>query len=313
MNFECIAYVAAVTRAPERAAEVLGGVLELPRADLEGPQGPVPVFTVGKSALALFEPDDPFVDSAEDTGIHHIALATPDPAAAHEAALVAGVASETDPAPRAALNHVGEAFELPLAATGGVRTRLHPPLALPPAAGWIERFDHIGIATNDQAAIEDCFATRLGFAVESRQSDVEVSISVESFTSDKYGIVYHNRPPRRVGGGRVLFITIGDTELEIIEPLEFGADAPQVRHGEQGDTRQDMGTLARFVDRRGAGLHHVAFKVPDIAEALRRGRDAGCRMIDERGRPGSRRALIGFIHPSALGGFLIHFDEREEL
>ena len=54
--------------------------------------------------------------------------------------------------------------------------------------------------------------------MESRQSDVEVSIAVERFTSDKYGIVCHRRPPRRVGGGRVVFITIADTELEVIEP-----------------------------------------------------------------------------------------------
>ena len=42
-------------------------------------------------------------------------------------------------------------------------------------------------------------------------------------------------------------------------------------------------------------------------------REAGCRMIDDHGRPGSRRAMIGFIHPAALGGVLVHFDAREEL
>ena len=190
---------------------------------------------------------------------------------------------------------------------------MSPLLELPPPSGWVERFDHVGISTNDCAGTEACFARKLGYEVESRQSDVEVSIAVESFTSDKYGIIYHNRPPRRVGGGRVVFITIGDTELEVIEPLEFGPDAPEVLHGERGDTKQDMGTLARYVDRRGPGLHHVAFKVPDADDALRRAREAGCRMIDDRGRPGSRRAMIGFIHPAALGGVLVHFDAREEL
>ena len=306
-----LAYVAAVSRDIDAAAAVLGGVLELPRADVPGPGGgDVPVFVTGRSALALFEPGDPCVDGTERVGIHHIAVAAGDPAAARDTAASAGVGAG---AARPALGG-GEAFALDPVATRGVLTRITPPLPdLPPPSGWVERFDHIGISTNDCAGTEACFAGKLGYAVESRQSDVEVSIAVESFTSDKYGIVYHNRPPRRVGGGRVVFITIGDTELEVIEPLEFGPDAPEVSHGERGDTRQDMGTLARYVDRRGPGLHHVAFKVPDADEALHRARDAGCRMIDDRGRPGSRRAMIGFIHPAALGGVLVHFDAREEL
>lgn len=319
MIASALSYVAAVTRDVEAAVRVLGGVFELPRTEVAGAgargAAAAPVFAVGRSALALFEPGDPLVDGTERTGIHHIALAAADPAAACAAARAAGVDAR---GPRPALGG-GEAFDLDPAETRGVLTRLAPPLDLPPPppapapAGWIERFDHIGISTNDLRGTEACFAGRLGFEVESRQSDVEVSLAVESFTSDKYGIVYHNRPPRRVGGGRVLFITIGDTELEVIEPLEFGPDAPEVHRGEAGDTRQDMGTLARFVDRRGPGLHHVAFKVPDTDEALRRAREAGCRTIDERGRPGSRRATIGFLHPSALGGVLMHFDAREEL
>ena len=305
-----LAYVAAVTRDIDAAAAVFGNVLELPRADLPGPGGSdVPVFTAGRSALALFEPGDPCVDGTDRTGIHHIALAAGDPTAARDTAAAAGVGAGPG---RPALGG-GEAYDLAPAETRGVLTRISPPLDLPPPSGWVERFDHIGISTNDCAGTETCFARKLGYEVESRQSDVEVSIAVESFTSDKYGIVYHNRPPRRVGGGRVVFITIGDTELEVIEPLEFGPDAPEVVHGQRGDTRQDMGTLARFVDRRGPGLHHVAFKVPDADEALRRSREGGCRMIDDRGRPGSRRAMIGFIHPAALGGILVHFDAREEI
>jgi len=304
-----LAYVAAVTRDVDAAAEVLGDVLELPRADVPGPGRDIPVFTAGRSALALFETGDPCVDGTERTGIHHIALGAVDPVAARDAAAAAGVGA--GPA-RPALGG-GEAYDLDASATRGVLTRVTPLLELPSPSGWVERFDHVGISTNDCAGTEACFAGRLGYEVESRQSDVEVSIAVESFTSDKYGIVYHNRPPRRVGGGRVVFITIGDTELEVIEPLEFGPDAPEVSHGERGDTRQDMGTLARFVDRRGPGLHHVAFKVADADDALRRAREAGCRMIDDRGRPGSRRAMIGFIHPAALGGILVHFDAREEL
>ena len=78
-----LAYVAAVTRDVDAAARVFGNVLGLPRADLPGPGGSdVPVFAAGRSALALFEPGDPGVDGADRTGIHHIALAAKDPAAA---------------------------------------------------------------------------------------------------------------------------------------------------------------------------------------------------------------------------------------
>ncbi|MCG8544558.1 MAG: VOC family protein, partial [Alphaproteobacteria bacterium] len=71
--------------------------------------------------------------------------------------------------------------------------------------------------------------------------------------------------------------------------------------------------IARFVARRGAGLHHVALKTPDIDGLLASLDAAGLRMIDRIGRPGSRRARIGFVHPASLGGVLMHFVERTEL
>ena len=68
--------------------------------------------------------------------------------------------------------------------------------------------------------------------------------------------------------------------------------------------------IARFVASRGAGLHHVAFKAPDIDRTLAHLRAAGVPLIDHKGRPGSRRARIGFCHPDAMGGVLIHAVER---
>ena len=63
---------------------------------------------------------------------------------------------------------------------------------------------------------------------------------------------------------------------------------------------------------RGAGLHHVALKVTDINGALAALGRAGHALIDSVRRPGSRRALIGFIHPKSLGGVLLHLVQREE-
>jgi catechol 2,3-dioxygenase-like lactoylglutathione lyase family enzyme len=194
----------------------------------------------------------------------------------------------------------------------GVRTVLTERLALaPPAEGPVQRIDHVGVASTDVREDEATFCGRLGFAIESRQTDMEVALAVESFTSDKYGVVYHARPPEPVGGLRVAFVTVGDCELEFLanfDPRQKG----EVHHGRAGNTRQDQGAIARFVASQGCGLHHVAVKSPDIDALLGSMAAAGLPMIDTRGRPGSRRALIGFPHPRALGGVLMHLVQRPD-
>ena len=57
----------------------------------------------------------------------------------------------------------------------------------------------------------------------------------------------------------------------------------------------------------------AALSTPDVAGSLARLRAAGHRTIDRVGRPGSRRALIGFMHPTMIGGVLMHFVQREEV
>ena len=159
-------------------------------------------------------------------------------------------------------------------------------------------------------SLMNLFAGAMGFSIESQQTDLEVVTVIESFTSDKYGVVYRNRPPEPVGGLRVAFVTVGQCELEFLQNFDprHGAD---VRHGGPGTTKQDQGAIARYVAKRGAGLHHLALKTPDIDRTLATLDEAGFRVIDRTGRPGSRRARIGFVHPSALGGVLVHFVERE--
>ena len=63
--------------------------------------------------------------------------------------------------------------------------------------------------------------------------------------------------------------------------------------------------IARFLAKRGEGLHHICFQVDDIAEELRRLRAAGVRLIDEVPRTGADQCLVAFIHPSATGGVLV--------
>ena len=112
---------------------------------------------------------------------------------------------------------------------------------------------------------------------------------------------------------RVTFITVGDTEFEFIQDLTVGVKADEARHDAAGTTRGDRSAIARYIASRGAGLHHIAFKTADVAESLAKIKAAGHRTIDTVGRPGSRRALIGFMHPTMIGGVLMHFVAREEI
>ena len=64
-------------------------------------------------------------------------------------------------------------------------------------------------------------------------------------------------------------------------------------------------TVARFLDRRGEGLHHVAYRVDDCAAALRGAIEAGARPIDTEPRPGGRGTTVAFLHPSKAFGTLI--------
>ena len=115
-----------------------------------------------------------------------------------------------------------------------------------------------------------------------------------------------------MGGLRVLFVSIGDCELEFLQEFDPHQDR-QIEYGHAGTTMQDQGAIGRFVSKRGRGLHHIALKTPDIDSTLAYLTERGRTTIDQVGRPGSRRARIGFLHPKALGGILLHFVERTEI
>jgi catechol 2,3-dioxygenase-like lactoylglutathione lyase family enzyme len=296
-----IAYVALVSSDPTAAAHVFERHFGLPRAELSSPAGAVPVFAVGRSALAVFPPAHPLVEGDARPGVHHIAFGVDD---------VDAVNAPVDGTRQVGLG--GRRIRrLPAEAMNGVRVVLTERLGLPPhGAGPVERLDHIGVASSDVAEDEALFSDTLGFPVESRQTDMEVSLAVESFTSDKYGVVYHTRAPEPVGGLRVIFITIGDCELEFLanfDPRQTG----HVDHGRAGTTRQDQGAVSRYIATRGRGLHHFAVKARNADALLGGMAAAGLPMIDTKGRPGSRRALIGFPHPRALGGVLMHVVQRD--
>ncbi|MEK9672854.1 MAG: hypothetical protein VW268_10195 [Rhodospirillaceae bacterium] len=303
-----LAYVALSTSDPKGVATVLAGDLGMAFREIAHPGGDVRVFTAGRSGISVFGNDHPLLDRPGQNGLDHIALVAGNP---HAAAKDHGLAVIAEPDEEALGG--GVQARLDPDHTRGVRTRFIPGFDLIPAAeGMIERIDHLGVASGGVRGDEAVFCANLGFAVESRQTDMEIRTTVESFTSDKYGVVYHNRPPEPQGGLRVLFVTVGDTDFEFLEEFDPNRDRT-IDHNAAGTTKQDQSAIGRYIEKRGPGLHHIALKATDINGTLAHLAGEGRRMIDMVGRPGSRRALIGFVHPAAMGGVLLHLVERPEM
>ncbi len=311
-----LAYVSVAVRDVDAVAEMLNRDFKMePVMMTVGSSGArAPVFPVGDTAIALFELGDPFVGGAERTGVHHLAVEVFGPVGAGLDASELGMPVTSDTLEWG----LGGAQRLLLdpRTTGGVVTYLSEPLSVQKQESEVvERIDHIGVASDDNDQALDVFSNRMGWTVESMQTDAEVAQVVETFTSDKYGVAYRPKSAELVGGVRVAFITIGDCELEFLQdlsPATSGGTVGQVARG-PGSTRQDQNAIGRFIQSRGPGLHHLGLKVRDIDQQLGRLQSAGYTLIDSHGRPGSRRAQIGFVHPASLGGMLIHLVEREEL
>ena len=68
--------------------------------------------------------------------------------------------------------------------------------------------------------------------------------------------------------------------------------------------------VRRHIDKRGAGIHHVALEVDDIAALVARLAEAGVRLIDEQPRPGAHGTTVVFVHPASTGGVLVELVQR---
>ncbi len=99
--------------------------------------------------------------------------------------------------------------------------------------------------------------------------------------------------PERVEaqGVAVSFVGAGAARLELLEPLT----------PESG--------VGRFLEKRGPGLHHIAYRVADLAGTLDRQAAAGVQLIDRAPRPGAHGHLVAFIHPRSAGGVLVELVE----
>ena len=92
-------------------------------------------------------------------------------------------------------------------------------------------------------------------------------------------------------GLEVIFVKLPSGYLELLEPLEDG-------------------TVQRFLDREGPGLHHLAFRTDDIEAALAHAEELGIDRIDEQPRPGAWGHQVAFLHPGSTGGVLMEFVEH---
>jgi len=89
------------------------------------------------------------------------------------------------------------------------------------------------------------------------------------------------------GALRVVFLHLGPVTVELLEP------------------RSKDHTVARFLETRGPGLHHVSFEVDDIQAALDRAKNAGVDLVDAKPRAGAHGSQVAFLHPKSLFGALI--------
>lgn len=91
---------------------------------------------------------------------------------------------------------------------------------------------------------------------------------------------------------RVGFLALGGTRLELLEPTT--PDSP----------------IARFLDSRGPGLHHLCVRVDDIRVAMARLAAAGYRLLSEEPQPGAHGCQVCFVHPKSTGGVLLELSQR---
>lgn len=91
---------------------------------------------------------------------------------------------------------------------------------------------------------------------------------------------------------RVAFLPVGDTEVELLEST---------------DTE---GPIAKFIEKKGEGIQHLAFRVENIEAAIEEMKQKGVKMIDEKPRYGAGGARIAFCHPKSTNGILVELSER---
>lgn len=135
-----------------------------------------------------------------------------------------------------------------------------------------QRIDHIGIAVSSIEAQRDYYERILGMRFEGLEALPEHGLRAAFFT------------PRHGTHG---------VRIELLEPIV------------------DDSVIARYLERRGPGLHHIAYAVRDLDKELAALKEKGIRLIDEIPRPGTHGRRIAFLHPASTFGVLTEFCEDQ--
>jgi methylmalonyl-CoA/ethylmalonyl-CoA epimerase len=138
-------------------------------------------------------------------------------------------------------------------------------------------------ASNSANARGGAVIAHIGIAVRGLDTSV-------SFYRDVLGMA--EVPLADSDGANIVGFAAGDSLVELLQPAS------------------DDSPIGRFVAKRGGGLHHVCFAVPDLDGALARCREFGVRLIDETPRMGAEGKRIAFLHPSSTSGVLVELTER---
>jgi methylmalonyl-CoA/ethylmalonyl-CoA epimerase len=138
-------------------------------------------------------------------------------------------------------------------------------------AGLVVGIDHIGVCVRDIDGAGSAWSALLGLPVVDREDVV----------------------PQKTAASFVRMPNANDCAVELVCPMP----------GNLG--------LDKFLDKRGDALHHIAFAVSDIRDALDRLKRAGVRLLDESPRAGAGGHLVAFLHPKAMGGTLVELVERK--
>jgi len=93
---------------------------------------------------------------------------------------------------------------------------------------------------------------------------------------------------------KVAFIPVGESRIELIESTD------------------PNGPIAKFIERRGEGIHHIALEVDNIEDALKKLKERGVQVIDEKPRIGAHKMKIAFLHPKSTKGVLLELCEKQE-
>ncbi|MDR4888845.1 methylmalonyl-CoA epimerase [Fredinandcohnia sp. QZ13] len=131
----------------------------------------------------------------------------------------------------------------------------------------IEKIDHIGIAVSSIENTLPFYTNVLNLKLE----------GIETVESEKV---------------RVAFIKIGESKLELLEPLS--SESP----------------IAKFIEKRGEGIHHIALGVSSIEERIKEIKEHGIRMLADEPKKGAGGAKIAFMHPKSTGSILYELCEK---